>query len=168
MNDSVNPYVKRIFDILGDREPLTVLVETPKRTEELFESFGEADLERSYEPGKWNAGEIIAHLADVELGLGFRFRQAVAEENYTPQSFDQDKWATRYERLEPSLAVETFRALRAWNLALFTTFELIDWNKQVNYPFAGVDTIDAMVHFLAGHDLNHLEQLETIARLSKN
>ena len=168
MNDSVNPYIKRIFDILGDREPLTVLVETPKRTEELFEAFGEGDLERSYEPGKWNAGEIIAHLADVELGLGFRFRQAVAEENYTPQSFDQDEWAKRYGRLEPSLAVETFRALRAWNLALFTTFELVDWNKQVNYPFAGVDTVDAMVHFLAGHDLNHIEQLETIARLSKN
>ena len=168
MDDSVNPYIRRIFDILGDREPLTVLERTPRRIEELYETFGESDLERSYEAGKWNAREIIAHLADVELGLGFRFRQAVAEENYMPQSFDQDKWAKRYAKLEPSLAVETFRALRAWNLALFTTFELIDWNKQVDYPFRGVDTVDAMVHLLAGHDLNHLEQLETIARLSKN
>ncbi len=168
MNDSTDPYIERLFSTLGDREPLTVLERTPRRIEELYEAFGEDDLERSYAPDKWNAKEIIAHLADVELGLGFRFRQAVAEENYTPQSFDQDKWATRYGKLEPSLAVETFRALRAWNLALFTTFELIDWNKQVNYPFAGVDTVDAMVHLLAGHDLNHLEQLETITRLSKN
>ena len=160
--------MQRLFDLLGDREPLTVLERTPRRVEELFEGLGEADLERSYAPGKWNAKEIIAHLADVELGLGFRFRQAVAEENYKPQSFDQDRWAKRYERLEPSLAVETFRALRAWNLALFTTFELVDWNKTVDYPFKGVDTVDAMVHFLAGHDLNHLEQLETVVRLSKN
>ena len=168
MNDTLDPYIERILGMLGDRDPLSVLERTPQRIEALFASFGEGDLERSYAPDKWNAREIIAHLADVELGLGFRFRQAVAEENYRPQPFDQDLWARRYARLEPSLAVETFRALRAWNLALFTTFELIDWNKHVDYPFAGIDTVDAMVHFLAGHDLNHLEQLDTITRLSKN
>lgn len=168
MNDVSDPYIKRILNTLGDREPLSVLEETPRRLEHLFESLSEADLERAYAAEKWNARQITAHLADVELGLGFRFRQAIAEENYTPQSFDQDRWAKRYGKLEPSLALETFRALRAWNLALFTTFELVDWNKTVNYPFRGIDTVDAMVHFLAGHDLNHLEQLEAIARLSKN
>ncbi|CAN5804599.1 hypothetical protein BH24DEI2_BH24DEI2_02190 [soil metagenome] len=160
----MDDYIERLLELLGHRDPITVLETTPQRLESYLLGFFEPDLERSYAPGKWTAREILAHLADVELALGFRLRQAVTTDGYRPQAFDQDAWARRYARLEPSLAVETFRALRAWNLALLTTFNLQDWNREVAYPFVGVDTVDDMVRFLAGHDLNHLGQLETIAR----
>jgi hypothetical protein len=39
-----------------------------------------------------------------------------------------------------------------------------DWSKEVRYSFEGIDSIDHMVRFLAGHDLNHLAQLEQISR----
>ena len=160
----MDDYIARLFTLLGSREPINVLEATPQRLESYLLGFFDTDFERSYAPGKWTARDILAHLADVELALGFRLRQAVSEENYRPHSIDQDVWARRYARLEPSLAVETFRAQRAWNLALLTTFDLQDWNQEVDYPVSGVDTVDDMVRFLAGHDLNHLEQLETIAR----
>ena len=160
----MDDYTARLFTLLGSREPIAVLEATPQRLEGYLLGFFDTDFGRSYAPGKWTAREILAHLADVELALGFRLRQAVAEENYRPQSIDQDVWARRYARLEPSLAVETFRALRAWNLALLTTFDLQDWNREVDYPFRDVDTVDDMVRFLAGHDLNHLGQLEIIAQ----
>ena len=156
--------MKRILSTLGDLDPITVLETTPTVLEGYLLSFFETDFERSYAPGKWSAQEILAHLADVELGLGFRFRQVLAEDNHKPQPFDQDLWATRYARFEPSLSVETFRALRAWNLALFASFDIADWNRAVDYPFEGIDTVDMMVRFLAGHDLNHLGQLKTIAQ----
>ena len=159
----MHPYVARIFGTLGDHDPIETLEMTPTILEGYLLSFFDTDFGRSYAPGKWTAQEILAHLADVELGLGFRFRQVLTTKNYTPESFDQNAWAGRYTRLEPSLAVETFRALRAWNLALFSSFDLSDWNKSVDYPFEGVDTTDAMVRLLAGHDLNHLAQLKLIA-----
>lgn len=160
----MHPYVERILTTLGDNDPIQVLEATPLRLEGYLNAFFDTDFERSYAPGKWTAQEILAHLADAELGLGFRFRQAVSEDNHKPQSFDQDIWAKRYKRLKPSLSVETFRALRAWNLALFTTFDLDDWTRAVDYPFDGIESVDMMVRFLAGHDLNHLGQLEQIAQ----
>lgn len=160
----MHPYIERIFTILANREPIAVLESTAEQLEHYLSLFSPSDLALSYAAGKWNARDIFCHYADVEIGLGFRFRQAIAQENYTPQSFDQDVWATRYGRLEPSLAVATFNSLRAWNLALFSSFTMEDWNRQVNYPFAGIDTVDDMVRFLAGHDLNHLQQLATIAQ----
>ena len=160
----MHPYIERILGKLGERDPITVLETTPLLLEGYLNAFFETDFERSYAPGKWTAQDILAHLADAELGLGFRFRQAVTLANYTPDAFDQDLWAKRYKRLEPALAFETFRALRAWNLALFATFDLEDWNREVDYPFEGIGTVDEMVRFLAGHDLNHLEQLEHIAK----
>lgn len=159
----MHPYLSRIFDLLGERDPITVLQATPARLEQLLEALGPGGLERSYAPGKWPARDIYAHLADCELGLGFRFRQALAIDGYTAESFDQDVWAERYARLDPALALDAFRGLRGWNLALFAGFDLHDWGREVRYPFEGIDTVDAMVRFLAGHDLNHLAQLETIA-----
>ncbi len=161
---TMHAYIERILANLGDSDPILVLEATPRRLETLAESFAEQDYLRSYQPGKWSARHILAHLADAELGLGFRFRQVLAEDNHQVQSFDQDLWARRYPRLEPSLAIETFQALRRWNLALFAGFDLNDWLRPVRYPFEGIDSIDMMVRFLAGHDLNHLAQLERIER----
>ncbi|MGL4610188.1 MAG: DinB family protein [Trueperaceae bacterium] len=158
----MSPYIQRIIDYLGNQDPITVLQQTPSKLEDLLETLNSADFDESYEEGKWTTREILAHMADVELMMGYRLRQAVAETNHTLQVMEQDLWAKRYKRLEPSLAVETFRALRGWNLALFSTFGLEDWNKEVEHPERGKETVDLMVSFLAGHDLNHLQQLEKI------
>lgn len=159
----MDPYIARIFATLGEHDPVQVLEATPRRLEGFLVGFFESDWRRSYESGKWTAQEIVAHLADVELAIGFRLRQAVSQPGYAPEPFDQDAWARRYRKLEPALAVGTFRALRAWNLALLGTFDLNDWLAELRYPYAGVDTVDVLVRFLAGHDLNHLAQLERIA-----
>lgn len=160
----MNPYIQRILSYLGDQDPISVLQQTPSKLERLLETLSPNDFETSYEEGKWTAREILAHMADVELLLSYRFRQGLAEAKHVIQSMDQDIWATRYKKLEPSLAVETFRALRSWNLALLSTFGLEDWNKEVHHPERGTETLDLMVSFLAGHDLNHLRQLQQIAR----
>src|ERR1700683_5027717 len=69
-------------------------------------------------PGKWNAAEIVCHLADCELVFGFRLRQTLAEDGPTIEPFDQDKWAKTYKGVPASLALETFTELRQWNLRL--------------------------------------------------
>ena len=69
-------------------------------------------------PGKWSAAEIVSHLADCEIVFGFRLRQTIAEDNPTIQPFDQDKWAAQYPGMPAALALETFSALRKWNLLL--------------------------------------------------
>ena len=160
----MNPYIERILGYLGAQDPILVLQSTSAKLEILLESFSNSDLESSYEESKWTAREILCHLADVEMLIGYRIRQGIAEDNYTVQNMEQDLWATRYKKLDAALAVETFRALRAWNLALFTTFGLEEWNKEVTHPARGVETVDLMVRFLAGHDLNHLAQLEKIQK----
>ncbi len=158
----MDPYIERILGILGSQNPILVLQNTPAKLDILLENLSPEDLETSYETGKWTAREILCHMADVEMLLGYRIRQGISEDNHVLQNMEQDIWATRYKKMDTALAVETFRALRAWNLALFTTFGLEDWNKEVTHPARGVESIDLMVRFLAGHDLNHLVQLEKI------
>jgi hypothetical protein len=158
----VDPYLDRLARRLGDADPILVLAATPARLVELAERFTESDWRRSYAAGKWTAAELVAHLADTELGLGFRIRQAVAGTREA-QDFDQDLWAGRYARLDAALAVETFRALRAWNLALFATFDLDDWLAPVIHAETGESCVDVVVRHIAAHDLHHLDHLDLIA-----
>lgn len=157
----MDPYQKQLADRLGDADPIEVLTATPARLLALAEATDPAAWAARARPDGWSAGAVLAHLADVELGMGFRLRQAVAGVPEA-QSFDQDAWARRYARLDPTLAVEAFRALRAWNLALFATFDLDDWLATVVHPERGAESVDEVVRALAGHDLRHLDALEAL------
>lgn len=159
----MHPYIEQILVRVEDTDPIEVLQATPIRIELFLEGASSNVLGRSYAHGKWSAATILAHLADVELGLGYRLRQGLAEPNYGVEPFDQDAWVRRSKRLDASLAVDTLRALRQWHLGLLATFDLDDWLRPIRYPYQGIDSLDMLVRFWAGHDLNHLEQLEIIA-----
>lgn len=158
----VDPYLQQLADRLGDLDPIEVLGATPARVLAVAEALDPEAWRARPEPRAWSPAEVVAHLADVELALGFRLRQAVAGVA-AAQAFDQDAWARRYRRLDPALAVETFRALRAWNLALLATFDLEDWLATVDHPERGPESVDEVVRALAGHDLRHLDRLEALA-----
>ena len=160
------PYMKRIIELVGDAEPIDVLQQTPQHLEQCYLSLVDIEdgLERSYGKGKWSARQIFAHLADTDLLMGYRLRQAISIENYTIDLVNENKWAKPYHRLDASLALQSFKGLRAWNLALISTFSLKDWLAETMHPERPQkpETTDMIVRYLAGHDLNHLNQLEQI------
>ena len=161
----MHPYTSRMIGFLGDRPPLEVLAASPARLEELYKGLQRSGLDQSYEPGKWTAAELFAHLADVEMVLGFRMRQALAEPNHHIQVMDQDAWARPYKRQDPALAVKSFAALRAWNLSLIRLLTEEDLRRVVIHPERGEESLGIMVKLLAGHDLNHQAQLARIREL---
>ncbi len=159
----MNPYVERMLGLLGERSVVESLEQSPMRIETVAGTLSPARLDRSYAPGKWTARQILAHLADCEVGVGFRLRQALAEENHRAQPFDQDRWATRYSGLDAALATRAYVGLRAWNLALIRSLGPGDLERPYVHGERGPESVGLIVKMLAGHDLNHLAQLEQIA-----
>ncbi|MFL6449864.1 MAG: DinB family protein [Bryobacteraceae bacterium] len=159
MASEANPYSKH----LGARDPLEVMASTPHRVRQIFEQLGPQGEEKTYEPGKWSAREIICHLADCEVAFAFRLRQTLAEPNHVIQPFDQELWARNYATLDAAAALSSFVALRAWNQALLKTLSPEDFNIPAKHPERGAMTFRTIVETIGGHDLNHLGQLERIA-----
>jgi hypothetical protein len=155
----MNPYAAH----LGTRDAHEVISATPGRLSALLETLGPKGLERGLAPGKWPARAILCHLADSEVAFAFRLRQALAEAHHVIQPFDQEAWAAPYLTLAAEAAVETFGALRRWNLALLQTVSREDYSRMLVHPERGEMTFQVVVETMAGHDLNHLAQLETIA-----
>jgi len=154
-----NPYAIHI----GGREPLEVIAETPGRLAELAATIGPERVEQSPAPGKWSVREIISHLADAEVVFAFRLRQTLAEDHHVIQPFDQDVWAKNYASYDVGSALAALAAVRAWNLALIRSVKPADLAKQVTHPERGTMTFQTIVETMAGHDRNHLRQLEVIA-----
>ncbi len=155
----LNPYDK----FLDGRPVMEILTATVPAISSLRESMGPGRAYEAPAPGKWSAGEIIAHLADCELVFGFRLRQTLAEDDPTIQPFDQDKWAKTYPGVEPAEAFAAFSAFRKWNLILLEAPFPAAADRPVTHPERGAMTFQTIVETMAGHDLNHLGQLRRIA-----
>ena len=155
----VNPYQ----DQLGKADPLGEITAAPQRIRDLIERLGSKGFEQSRGPGKWNARQIICHLADVEIAFAFRIRQALAEDRHVIQPFDESTWAKPYASLDAQSAADSYIALRRWNLALLETLPVSAFSKPLNHPERGDMVFRDLIATMAGHDLNHLQQLEAIA-----
>lgn len=155
----LNPYEK----FLGSRDAQELISETPAKLAAIFKQLGPAGVERSLAPGKWNAREIFSHLADCEITFAYRLRQTLAEENHVIQPFDQGKWAVTYGAYDAPSALAVFSSVRRWNVALIKSAKPEEYAKSVTHPERGTMTFQTIVETMAGHDLNHLQQLERIA-----
>jgi hypothetical protein len=154
----MNPYAS----YLGDRDPFEVTAATAAHLASLFEELGAQRVEENPAPGKWSAREIVCHLADCELVFAFRLRQTLAEDHHVVQPFDQEKWASTYSAYDASAALSTFSAIRQWNLALILAVTPEALPKPVTHPERGAMTFQVLIETMAGHDLNHIRQIEAI------
>jgi hypothetical protein len=159
----LNPYARFI-----DHRPVaTILAATPSLLTSLSEAIGPEKIATTPAPGKWSPAEILCHLADCELAFGFRLRQTLAEDHHILQPFDQDIWAAPYASFGPdkgaAQALATFTALRHWNLLLITASLPAAANKPVSHPERGTMTFTTITETMAGHDINHLQQLQRLA-----
>ena len=158
MHMELNPYAK----FLAGRNPVEVMASTSAQLASLVERLPEDQLAMRTPQGKWNAREIVAHLADCELVFSFRLRQTLADDHPTLQPFDQDRWAARYAIYDMPSALSLFAALRNWNLLLIHAASEPDRARMVTHPERGTMTFWTIVETMAGHDLNHLQQIERL------
>lgn len=158
---AANPYASQ----LGNSKAREVISATPHNLIHLADRLGAGGFERSYAAGKWTARMILCHLADCEIAFAFRIRQALAEDPHVVQPFDQDAWAQPYGNasFHAQTALQVFSDLRGWNLVLIDSLGPEAFNRRLHHPQRGEMTFQTLIETIAGHDLNHLRQLESIA-----
>lgn len=163
-------YRKRVLSYIEGQDPLKLQAATPQKLERLVKGVPSARLRKRPAPEKWSVAEILAHLADSELVGGYRLRMILGAPGTPIQAFDQDVWvrAGHYEKRDPRKSLEHFRALREANLGLLKSLESEQWKQYGMHSERGEETIETIVRMFAGHDLNHLRQIERILAPKKS
>ena len=153
-----NPYA----DDLGTADPLTALAETPERIRVLVDGWSVTEWERSYAPGKWTARQVIVLLAQTELALTTRVRFAASQDGYVAQAFSQDDWLPLDDQAEARTALGAYMALRKLNVLMFRNLTVAQRTRPFRHPEYGELTPEWVAAQMAGHDIHHLKQLQTI------
>jgi hypothetical protein len=164
MKETVQEYVQRIQGKLAGQDPLKVQSTTAKKLARLIKGATPAKLRKRPAPEKWSPTEIIAHLADAEIVVSWRVRSILGAPGTPIQAFDQDTWlaAGQYGKRDARKSLEQFRVLRETNLALYKMLAPEQWKHYGMHAERGEESIERIVQMMAGHDINHLEQVERI------
>lgn len=162
--NQADAYVRALFDLLGDDDPIEVLSATPEVLKQELAAFPAARLRTPEAPGKWSAFTVFAHLADTELVSSFRLRMTLAHDRPQLTAYDQDLWASRlhYDRTTPEENLERFSALRRANIHLFAGATEEERARVGLHGERGEESVDRLCRLVAGHDRAHLRQLARI------
>jgi len=169
MQETPQQYTQRMLGLSQGKNPVRLQQSTHRKLATLIKRLSKKQLTRRPAPDKWSIAEIVAHLADAELVIGYRMRLILASNGTAIQAFDQDAWAKtfNYNRRDPKTSLETFRMLRENNLRLLSTVPRSSWQNYGQHQERGKETVDHIVKMMAGHDVNHVAQVEKIAKQSR-
>lgn len=156
-----NAYRERMFELLGDRDPLAVMAQTASALAGVVRGHPAAALRARPFAGKWTANEVIGHLVDSEWVYGYRLRLILCQDNPVILGMDQDLWVAgqRHNEREPAELVELFQTLRPLNLALWRRVSPAELERAGQHNERGPEPLRVLLRMLAGHDLAHLDQI---------
>jgi hypothetical protein len=162
--EEVTAYVAAVLDLLGDRDPLSVLRETPDALRKAIAGVPESRLRQPEAPGKWSVAHVLQHLADSELVGGWRFRLVLAQDRPALTGYDQDAWAARlwYDAADPAQALEEFAVIRRGNLRLLERATPEQLARVGVHSERGEESLGHLRKLYAGHDLLHRRQIDRI------
>jgi DinB family protein len=162
--ETVEEYKKRISGLAAGKDPLKTQSTTVAHIKRLIEGVPNEKLGKRPVPDKWSIIEILAHLSETELVGGYRMRSVLGAPGCVIIGFDQDDWAAagKYAQRDPHKSLQLFRTLREANLDLLASLDPPQWKHFGNHSERGEESIERIVLMYAGHDLNHISQIEAI------
>jgi uncharacterized damage-inducible protein DinB len=157
-------YTKAVLDLVGARDPIEVLRETPSRLPRAIDGLSPAQLGQPEKPGKWSIAQVLQHLADSDVVWAWRMRLILAQDRPTITGYDQDAWAERLHDPEanPSDAIELFTVLRRSNIRLLERATPEQLTRVGIHAERGQESLEHLRRMYAGHDLLHLAQIDRI------
>lgn len=118
-------------------------------------------------PEKWSVRQMVAHLADIDILYGYRLRQMIADRQPVIAPVDQDDWAQGlgYAEADVAQCLEQYRATRRGNVRLLRRLKVSDLGRGAYHPEHNrLVTVEDVIGMMAGHDPNHLGQIERLKR----
>ena len=164
MSETTQQYIGRITGYVQGQDHLAVLGTTPKKVRRLTKDMSVKKLAIKQASDKWSIAEILAHLAESEIVFSYRLRLVLGANGTPIQAFDQNAWQANagYIINDPKAALNLFRALRKSNTALLKSVPAEQWDRFGMHQERGKETVSRMVEMFAGHDVNHLQQIEQL------
>ena len=170
MQETAEQYIGRILGYVEGQDAIKVQSATAGNLQKAIKGLTPKQLKWRPQPAKWSIAEILAHLTDAEIVASWRMRSVIGENGVTIQPFDQDSWASvfQYQNRDARRSLEVFRTLRENNLRMLKEISKETWDNYGMHLERGKESIAHLARMFAGHDTNHVLQVEGIVKQLKS
>jgi uncharacterized damage-inducible protein DinB len=166
LDPEIRAYVKKIDAYRAGRDPIRLMKSGPAKVARAVRGLRAAQLRKRPAKGKWCIAEILGHLVDTEVVYGYRYRLALSQPGSPIQGYDQHTWTQelRHVRRSPARMLEQIQTLRRVNLDLVQSMPRKMWERYGRHTERGNESVRRTLELIAGHDLNHLDQIVAIKK----
>ena len=150
---------------IGRQEMLEALGTTPDRFQSLIDGLTTDQLARRPKEGEWSIAEILNHLLVGERDVILpRLQRMLLEEapRFPSSATSRTGFAAEPNPRGLRADLTAFRHVRNQTVGLLGRLGEHDWQRIGTTPTRGTLTIEDYVRYLANHDHEHLEQLQTL------
>ena len=124
---------------------------------------GEAEMARTYAPGKWSIRFILHHLSDSETVLFDRIRRVLSEGRQVLWVFEQDAWAKGldYGTLPLDQSRRIYESVRSGVIYYAKLHYEVSGHLEWVHSVTGVRTLKDEFDKVVWHNQKHLDQIRT-------
>ena len=166
LDPEIVAYVNKIDGYRAGRDPMRLMKVGPAKVARAIRGLTRAQMKKRPAEGKWCIAEILGHLVDTEVVYGYRYRLALSQPGSPIQGYDQHTWAIElgHVKRNPAKMIEQIQTLRRVNLDLLQSTPKSHWERYGRHSERGNESVRRTAELIAGHDLNHLDQILAIKK----
>ena len=166
MSETPLQYKARIQGLVTGKDPVVVQRATASKLAELISDVPPEKLSKRPAADRWSVVEILAHLSEAEITASWRYRQMLEHDGCPLPAYGQELWAKLggYGERDPEESLDLFRLLRQSNLQMFDKLTPEEWKRHGVHAERGEMTVRELALQIAGHDINHISQIEAILK----
>ena len=165
MAETFEEYTERLLSLSHGLDPFAVLVGTPGRIGALIAGRGVEELQWRPADGRWSIAQLVSHLADADIVFAYRARMILSAPGTPIEAYDQNDWVASQhaERSDAHGSLALFRALRMSTVRLLRSLTEEEIDRYGVHAERGRESLRHLLALHAGHDRNHLSQIERLA-----
>ncbi len=159
-------YVKRMLDIVGERDPLVLLSQFGESLRTAVSGMAANRVNVPEGPKMWSVLDVLRHCADTEIVSSYRARMILAHDTPVIEGLDQDLWLSHIQYGDATVDdyVELISVLRRMNMKVYSNLDSKALHRFGIHSERGPESMGRMLKMMAGHDEVHIKQ---IARIRK-
>ncbi|HSQ59227.1 MAG TPA: DinB family protein [Acidobacteriota bacterium] len=169
LSPALKAYLAKTDRLRAGRDPLTLMRGAPARLNRAVAGLSAAKLRKRPAKGTWCIQEIVGHLMDTEVVYAYRWHMAFGQSGSPIQGYDQDVWIReegyRNRKWSVRAMVDHIAAMRRATLYYLERLPRAEKTKRHGmHSERGRETVRRTEELIAGHDINHLEQIRAIKK----
>jgi hypothetical protein len=160
-------YMRKIDGFRDGRDPIALMKVAPGKFARSVQGLSASKMRRRPARGKWSIIEILGHLSDTEVVYGYRYRLCLGQPGSPIIGYDQARWVEELRHQSRGNAkrlLEKIRVAREGTLEMLAQVPRKNWKRYGVHNERGRESVRRTMELIAGHDLNHLDQIRAIRK----